>query len=156
MFDLIFLHRAIELAKIHSADGQNGPFGAVIVRANSIIAEGWNQVVDNNDPTAHAEVVAIRNACQRLRSFRLDGCTIYSSCEPCPMCLSAIYWSRIDSVVFAASQKDAAKAGFDDAFLYDEMGRSWAKRKINSFRGLEKEGIAVFELWEKNPDKIAY
>lgn len=151
-----FLHRAIELAIQHSSDGRHGPFGAVITSDNIIIAEGWNQVVNSHDPTAHAEIVAIRNACSKLGTHNLSGCTIYSSCEPCPMCLSAIYWARIETVVFSATHQEAARAGFDDSFLYEEMGKSWMERRIQSFRHLENEGIAVFEQWIENPNRVEY
>jgi tRNA(Arg) A34 adenosine deaminase TadA len=156
MTDVIFLQRAIDLAIRYSADGQHGPFGAVIVKDGDIIAEGWNQVVAFNDPTAHAEIMAIRTACRQLETHHLNGCTIYASCEPCPMCLSAIYWARISTVVYAASHRDAAKAGFDDFFLYNEIKSSWMERKIKSHRGLEQEGQAVFKKWLQNPERINY
>ena len=151
-----FLHRAIQLAVEKSADGHHGPFGAVVAKDDKIIAEGWNQVVVSNDPTAHAEVMAIRNACRKLGTYDLSGCIIYASCEPCPMCLSAIYWARMDMVVFAASQVDASQAGFDDSFLYEEMGKSWEARKIKSIQELEKDGKIVFGKWNNNPQKVAY
>jgi guanine deaminase len=156
MTDANFLQRAIDLATIHSVNGRHGPFGAVVVKDGDIIAEGWNQVVAFHDPTAHAEIIAIRAACRQLETHHLNGCTIYASCEPCPMCLSAIYWARIDTVVFAASHKDAARAGFDDSFLYKEMAISWVERKIKSHQGLEREGRVVFEKWIENPAKVNY
>jgi len=151
-----FLHRAFQLALEHSSDGQHGPFGAIIVKNNEIIAEGWNAVVASNDPTAHAEIMAIRKACHKLGTFNLSECTIYSSCEPCPMCLAAIYWARIDTVVFAASHEDASRAGFDDSFLYEEMSKTWMERKINAFREHQDEGKIVFKKWIDNPLKIDY
>jgi tRNA(Arg) A34 adenosine deaminase TadA len=151
-----FLQQAIQLAVTKSADGRHGPFGAVIVKDEKIIARGWNHVVASCDPTAHAEVMAIRQACENLGTHDLSGCTVFASCEPCPMCLAAIYWARIEKIVFAASRQDAADAGFDDAFLYEEMGRSWQNRKIKSVQRLEKQGKAVFEGWIDNPEKVAY
>ncbi|MBN1561500.1 nucleoside deaminase [candidate division KSB1 bacterium] len=154
--DIEFLQHAIHLAETHSADGQNGPFGAVIAKDDAIIAEAWNQVIVHQDPTAHAEIVAIRQACQKLNSFQLRGCTLYASCEPCPMCLAALYWVRIDAVVYAASKEDAAEAGFDDLMLYDEMGKSWQNRKIKAQRLLESAGRQVLKRWRQNPNRIEY
>ena len=154
--DNSFLKLALELAMTKSVDGRHGPFGALIVKDDKIIATGWNQVVASCDPTAHAEVMAIRQASEKLATHDLSGCTVYTSCEPCPMCLAAIYWARIDRIVFAAGQQDAAGAGFDDAFLYEEMGKTWMTRKILSIQELEDEGKAVFEMWKNNPHKVAY
>jgi guanine deaminase len=154
--DRSFLKRAIELAEEKSTDGQHGPFGAVIVKGDQIIAEGWNQVVAAHDPSAHAEIMAIRAACEKLDSHELSGCTIYSSCEPCPMCLAAIYWARLDCVVFAATREDAAAAGFDDERLYHELSRSLEDRKIIFEQTLRKEGRRVFEKWLANPRRITY
>ena len=151
-----FLQQAIQLAVTKSADGRHGPFGALVVKDGHIIARGWNQVVAACDPTAHAEVMAIRHACEKLGTHDLSGCTVYTSCEPCPMCLAAIYWARIEEIVFAATHQDAARAGFDDAFLYKEIGRAWQNRKIKSVQRLEKQGKAVFEKWMANPEKVAY
>ncbi|RQW07494.1 nucleoside deaminase [candidate division KSB1 bacterium] len=156
MRDIDFLQHAIDLAAAHSADGENGPFGAVIVKDDIIIAEAWNQVVADLDPTAHAEIVAIRKACQKLYSFRLQGCVIYTSCEPCPMCLSALYWARIDAIVYAASKEDAAQAGFDDLMLYDEMGKAWQDRKLQGKQHLQNVGRVVLERWQQNPNKLDY
>ncbi|MCK5847163.1 MAG: nucleoside deaminase [Bacteroidales bacterium] len=125
-----FLSKAIELASKNVKSGNGGPFGAIIVKDGEIIATGVNNVTTNNDPTAHAEVTAIRNACEKLGSFQLDGCEIYSSCEPCPMCLGAIYWARIKGLYFAANKHDAADAGFDDSFIYDEIELDYSKRSI--------------------------
>ena len=156
MVTLSFLERALEIAAAHSADGKNGPFGAVVVKNEKVIAEGWNRVVTNRDPTAHAEIVAIRNACQALHTHKLSGCTIYCSCEPCPMCLSAIYWARIDTIVFAASQEDAAYAGFDDSFLYNEMEKTWRQREVTAQQHLAEQGRVVLQKWIDNPNKIEY
>lgn len=154
--DKPFLKRAIELAEEKSADGRHGPFGAVIVKGGQIIAEGWNRVVAAHDPSAHAEIMAIRAACEKLGSHELSGCTIYSSCEPCPMCLAAIYWARLDRVAFAATREDAAAAGFDDELLYHELSRSWEERKIATEQALHTQGRQVFEKWLANPRRIAY
>lgn len=151
-----FLQRAIELAIQHSADGRHGPFGAVIVKDGEIVAEGWNQVIDGNDPTAHAEIMAIRKASETLQSVHLHGCIIYSSCEPCPMCLAAMYWAKLDKVVFAASQDDAQVAGFQDSMYYEEMCKSWDKRRIVSEQRLRSQGQRVFELWLQNPKRVEY
>ncbi|MBN1483000.1 nucleoside deaminase [candidate division KSB1 bacterium] len=156
MTDRDFLKRAIDLAHIHAAGENSGPFAAIVVKKNVIIAEAWNQVVANNDPTAHAEIIAIRKACQAQQSYNLEGCTLFSSCEPCPMCLSAIYWARMDGVIYAASKEDAAYGGFDDSLIYDEMEKEWSARKIKSQRMLAKAGRAVFETWRHNPRKIEY
>lgn len=151
-----FLHRAIQLAIEKSSDGRHGPFGAVIAKDDDFIAEGWNDVVNSNDPTAHAEISAIRKACQKVDSYNLSGYTMYSSCEPCPMCLSAIYWARIDTIVFAATRQDAAQAGFDDALQYDEIRKTWEDRELKASHELEDEGKAVLEKWKANPKRIAY
>lgn len=151
-----FIKRAIYLAKKYSASGFNGPFGAVIVKDGEILGEGWNQVVSSNDPTAHAEVMAIRDACQHLGTYQLKGCTIYCSCEPCPMCLSAIYWARIEKIVYACTASDAADAGFDDQFIYKELSRKPADRSIKSEQISNHNGIEVFQLWEKNQNRIDY
>jgi guanine deaminase len=154
--EVVYIQRAIHLAKKHSASGLNGPFGAVIVKDEKIVGEGWNQVVSSNDPTAHAEVMAIRDACSHLSTFQLKGCTIYCSCEPCPMCLSAIYWARIEKIVYACTAIDAANVGFDDQFIYEELSRKPADRSIKSEHVLDHNGIEVFQLWEKNQNRIDY
>ena len=151
-----FLKRAIDIARDKSADGTNGPFGAVVVSNNEIVGEGWNRVVELSDPTAHAEIVAIRNACTKLKTHILDGCTIYCSCEPCPMCLASIMWSRINNVVFSCSQEDAAFAGFDDARIKTEIIRDWAQRTIEWEQADHANGFAVLENWVNNPNKISY
>ena len=154
--DRHFLKKAIKLALHKSSGGRFGPFGAIIVKNGKIVGRGWNRVVRTVDPTAHAEVVAIRSACEKLKTHVLDGCTIYSSCEPCPMCLSAIYWARIERVVFAASREDAAKAGFDDELLYREMSRNWNSRAIPWKKMSAREGTSVLNKWIRNPKKVPY
>lgn len=150
------LDRAIALAAEASADGAAGPFGAVVARGSEVLGEGWNRVVGDHDPTAHAEVVAIRAACAALGDHVLEGCTIYASCEPCPMCLGAIYWARIARVVYAAGRTEAAQAGFDDAWIYDEIGRRPMERSITMVR-VERPGAAkVFEQWMCNPRRQCY
>jgi tRNA(Arg) A34 adenosine deaminase TadA len=155
MFNEKFMRKAIALSEKNIENG-GGPFGAVIVKDGKIIATGCNRVTCNNDPTAHAEVTAIRNACKKTGNFNLEGCEIYSSCEPCPMCLSAIYWAHISKLYYGNTKKDAAKIGFDDSFIYDELEKSPAKRTIPASQHLEKEAIIAFENWEKNEDKVEY
>lgn len=150
------LRHALRLAREHSADGRHGPFGAVVVLEGEVVGEGWNQVVAASDPTAHAEVMAIRNACRAVGSHDLKGATLYASCEPCPMCLSAIYWARISTVVFAADGKDASEAGFDDQHILQELSLSREERKIRSSRLLTAEGKRVLEDWGQNPNRIPY
>ncbi len=150
-----FMRRAIELSK-QSVKNGGGPFGAVIVKNGKIIAEASNSVTLTNDPTAHAEINAIRKASEMLKSFNLSGTTIYSSCEPCPMCLSAIYWARIDKLFFANTRHDAAKIGFDDEFLYNEINLPFDKRSIPTKQILKDEALFVFKLWEEQEDKIEY
>ncbi|ALM08501.1 guanine deaminase [Sediminicola sp. YIK13] len=154
--DEYFMRRAIAL----SAEGMNanagGPFGAVIVKNDEIIAEGYNRVTSTNDPTAHAEVVAIRLACEKLGTFQLDDCTIYTSCEPCPMCLGAIYWARPKQVFFACDREDAAAIKFDDQFIYDELKKDMGDREIKFVSLLRKEGVKVFEQWAHKTNKTAY
>lgn len=150
------LKRAINLASENSGKGNNGPFGAIVVLNNEIIGEGWNQVVELNDPTAHAEVTAIRNACAKIGSHELKDAFIYSSCEPCPMCLSAIYWARIEEIYYSCSRHDAADIGFDDKEIYDEFTKSTNLKRIKLIQGLKEEGIKVFKDWKDNPNKIMY
>ena len=152
----IFMQKAIALATENVVSGAGGPFGAVVVRDGKIIATGVNQVTANNDPTAHAEVVAIRDACKALGSFQLTGCEVYTSCEPCPMCLAALYWSRCDAIFFGNSAADAASAGFDDSFLYDEVSRPIDQRKIPTRQLLADEAIVSFNTWRTQTDKIEY
>jgi guanine deaminase len=149
--------RAIELAQSGIDSNAGGPFGCVIARDGEIIGEGVNRVTSTNDPTAHAEIVAIRNACVSLNSFQLDRCVIYTSCEPCPMCLGAIYWARPERIFIACNRHDAAAAGFDDALIYDELcGSDFENRKVPISTLLRDEGLKVFENWIAKPDKIEY
>jgi len=136
--------------------GEGGPFGAVIVKDDEIVGRGWNRVTSTNDPTAHAEIMAIRDACTHLGTFSLAGCEIYASCEPCPMCLSAIYWARLNALYFAASRKDAADAGFDDIFLYNEVCKDWEARTLKTEKYLHEEAQAVFSIWGNKPDRAEY
>ena len=147
--------RAIELSMI-SLKEDGGPFGCVIVKNKEIISEGFNEVTNKNDPTAHAEIVAIRNACNKLNTFNLKGTQMFTSCEPCPMCLSAIYWSHIDKIYYGNNRKDAAKIGFDDSYIYDELSLDLKKRKIPLEQINEKEAIKAFEEWEVKTDKTVY
>ncbi len=149
------MRRALELAR-ENMNAAGGPFGAVIARDGVILAEGGNRVTSCNDPTAHAEIVAIRAACARLGSFRLDGCEIYTSCEPCPMCLGAIYWARLDRIYFANSRAEAAAAGFDDAVFYEEMALAPERRRIPAARLLAEEARVTLRAWQAKPDKIMY
>lgn len=151
-----FMRRAIELSREKMEQGAGGPFGAVIVKDGRIIAEGFNQVTSLNDPTAHAEVMAIRAACASLGSFSLRGAEIYSSCEPCPMCLAAIYWARIDRIFYGNGRNDAARIGFDDDVLYRELTLPLAARSLPMTQLLPAEARAIFDLWEQKPDKIQY
>jgi len=151
-----FLLRAINLANTNIANGIGGPFGAVIVKDGKIITESGNTVTCDNDPTAHAEVNVIRAACKKLGHFQLDGCQLYTSCEPCPMCLGAIYWARLDAVFYAATQKDAAHGGFDDAFIYREINKSGEERNIPFIGKILPEGVQVFENWLQSEQKINY
>jgi len=151
-----FMKRAIELSQSNMEKGVGGPFGAVVVKDGKIIGEGWNKVTSNNDPTAHAEVEAIRQACKNIQNFDLTSCEIYTSCEPCPMCLSAIYWARISKIYFANTKTDAAKIQFDDAFIYQEIPKAIEARKIPMQQLLHKEALHVFSLWDSKQDKIRY
>ncbi|MDD7303542.1 MAG: nucleoside deaminase [Bacteroidaceae bacterium] len=150
-----FMQMAIDLAKENIKNG-GGPFGAVIVKDGEIVATGVNRVTSNQDPTAHAEVQAIRAACQKLNTFVLAGCEIYSSCEPCPMCLGAIYWSRMSKLYFAASKDDAASVDFSDAFIYQELDLEPSQRSLATRVMMAKEGAQVFDLWREQTDKIEY
>jgi guanine deaminase len=150
------MKKAIALATENVVTGAGGPFGAVVVCGGEIIATGVNQVTSTNDPTAHAEVVAIRAACEKLGNFQLNGCVVYTSCEPCPMCLSAIYWARCEAIFFGSSAADAAAAGFDDSFLYAEVARPLDQRKIPTTRLLGDEAIEAFNAWRAQTDKIEY
>ena len=150
-----FMTRAIELS-IKSVNSGTGPFGAVIVKDDKIISEGFNTVTLSNDPTSHAEIVAIRKACKILNNFSLKECELYSTCEPCPMCLSAIYWARIEKIYYANTRKDAQKIDFDDSLIYSEFKKSIGKRKIPMIQMMRNEAIKAFELWDKKTDKVKY
>jgi len=151
-----FLRRAIALATANVTFGKGGPFGAVIVRDSRIVGEGANSVTTCNDPTAHAEVNAIRAAARALNTFALNGCELYTSCEPCPMCLAAAYWARVDAIYFGAGAADAARAGFDDAFLYEELRKPHDLRKVPITQMLAGEAQASFEAWMKSATKVEY
>ena len=150
-----FMKRAIELS-IKSVNNGGGPFGSIIVKSDKIIAEGSNKVTSNNDPTAHGEIVAIREACKKLNNFSLNGCELYSTCEPCPMCLSAIYWARVDKIYYANTREDARKIDFDDSLIYTELQKNIDKRKIPMIQILRNEALKAFELWDQKKDKVKY
>lgn len=151
-----FMRKAIDISIRMMRRGCGGPFGAVIVRKGKIVGKGWNQVTSTNDPTAHAEVAAIRDACQHLKTFQLDDCELYTSCEPCPMCLSAMYWARLKKVYFANTRKDAAAIEFDDDFIYREIPLPIARRKLPMRQFMRKEALAAFREWKNKADKIRY
>ncbi|TNE52834.1 MAG: nucleoside deaminase [Bacteroidetes bacterium] len=151
-----FMREAIRLSLENMRAGKGGPFGAVVVRNGEIIARGFNQVTSSNDPTAHAEVVAIREACKVLGTFQLDDCEIYTSCEPCPMCLGAIYWARPKKIYYANTKKDAADIGFDDQFIYEEIEIPLEDRKLSCEQLLPEEAIEAFREWQSKQDKIEY
>jgi tRNA(Arg) A34 adenosine deaminase TadA len=151
-----FMGEAIRLSVEKMREGRGGPFGAVIVRDGQIISQGWNEVTSANDPTAHAEIMAIREACRKLGTFRLDGCELYASCEPCPMCLSAIYWARLGRLYFAATRQDAAAAGFDDELLYREIPLPFEQRQLVTRQCLREPALAAFAEWRDKADKIPY
>ncbi len=155
MKNIDFMKRAIELS-IQNIKNNGGPFGCVIVKENKIISEGVNRVTFNNDPTAHAEIIAIRNACKKLNTFNLQECELYTSCEPCPMCLSAIYWSHIDKIYYGNSRLDASKIGFDDNFIYNELNKELSLRKIKMKQISQNEAKKAFLDWDKKIDKIKY
>jgi tRNA(Arg) A34 adenosine deaminase TadA len=150
------LARAVELSREHMTEGAGGPFGAVIVRDGRVLAEGWNQVTSTNDPTAHAEVTAIRRACQAVGDFALHGATLYTSCEPCPMCLASAYWARISRIVYANTRQHAAEIGFDDSLIYEEIPKDPSERLIPMDHLPSLEAKAVFEAWADKPDKVRY
>ena len=150
------MKEAIELARENAASVTGGPFGALIVKDGKIISARTNSVTPDKDPTAHAEVNAIREACRKLDTFDLSGCTLYTSCEPCPMCLSAAYWAKVDKIYFSAGRGDAADAGFSDAFIYDEFSKSMEDRSIPIEQIMSEEGKGPFNLWKKNDEKIPY
>ncbi len=150
------MRQAIRLSLQMMRRGQGGPFGAVVVKGNRIVGRGCNQVTSANDPTAHAEIVAIRDACQRLNTFKLDGCDLYTSCEPCPMCLAAIYWARLGSLYYGNTRKDAAKIAFDDDFIYREVALPIRRRSLVMKQLLHQEALAAFVEWQNKPDKVLY
>ena len=150
-----FMERAIELS-IESINIGGGPFGSVIVKDDKIIAEGSNEVTLTNDPTAHGEIVAIRQACKNFDNFDLSGCELYSTCEPCPMCLSAIYWAHIDKIYYANTRNDARMIDFDDSLIYSELQKNLTKRKISMVQMMRDEASKAFELWDKKTDKVKY
>jgi guanine deaminase len=154
--DEAFMKLAIEQALKGMSSNEGGPFGAVVVRDGQIVGVGNNRVTSSNDPTAHAEVVAIRDACKNLGSFQLDGCIVYTSCEPCPMCMGAIYWARPDKVYYGCSKEDAARIGFDDQFIYEELEVPMSERKMPMIQCLRDEANEVFVSWEKKSDRIDY
>ena len=150
-----FMQRAIELS-IESVNKTGGPFGSVIVKGDKIIAEGHNEVTSTNDPTAHGEIIAIRQACKNINDFNLSGCELYSTCEPCPMCLSAIYWARIEKIYYANTRDDAQKIDFDDSLIYSELLKNIKKRKIPMVQMMRNEALKAFDLWDKKTDKVKY
>ena len=150
-----FMLKAIDLS-IKSAETIGGPFGCVIVKDNKIISEGSNKVTSTNDPTAHGEIVAIRDACLKLNTFNLSGCELYSSCEPCPMCLSAIYWSHIEKIFYANSRNDAKNIDFDDSFIYSEINKKIEDRKLQMIQMHRDEALKAFKIWDEKVDKIKY
>lgn len=154
--DSSFMARAIQLSIDNVVHGNGGPFGAVIVKDDKIVAEGVNSVTAKNDPTAHAEVVAIREACAKLGNFVLKGCDIYTSCEPCPMCLGAIYWAHLSRIYFGNVAADASKAGFDDSFIYREFAQQFTAREIPMIQMMHEQALTAFRAWEEKPDKILY
>lgn len=156
MNELDFMRRAIELSCQNASSGGGGPFGAVVVHQGRIVGEGANRVVPDNDPTAHAEIVAIRHACGTLGRYALDDCVIYTSCEPCPMCLGAIWWARIAEIVYANNRADAAAIGFDDDVLYREVAAPLDERRLPLRRMSADEARAVFRQWLANPDRVPY
>jgi tRNA(Arg) A34 adenosine deaminase TadA len=151
-----FMREAIRISIQKMRSNHGGPFGAVVVKDDVIVGRGWNRVTSTNDPTAHAEVVALRNACRRLKTFQLEGCELYTSCEPCPMCLAAIYWARLKRVYFANTRKDAAKIDFDDDLIYREVRRNVSRRKLPMKQLLREEALKAFAEWRSKPDKTPY
>ena len=151
-----FMREAIRLSFKMMRRGAGGPFGAVIVKGNKVVGRGFNRVTSSNDPTAHAEIVAIRDACRRLKTFELNGCDLYTSCEPCPMCLSAIYWARLRKVFYGNTRKDAARIAFDDDLIYREVSLPIRKRSLVMKQLLREEAIAAFKEWESKADMIPY
>ncbi len=151
-----FMHQAIRIAIESAQQNNGGPFGAVVVRGETIVGRGANQVTVTNDPTAHAEMIAIRDACRRLNTFQLGDCDLYASCEPCLMCLAAVYWARIRRVFYAGTREDAAEAGFDDDVIYRELAQPIDRRSLPMKQLMRDEGLKAFVEWKKNPDKVCY
>jgi guanine deaminase len=151
-----FMARAIQLSTDNVHSGRGGPFGSVVVKDGAIVAEAANLVTATNDPTAHAEMLAIREACRKLGVFDLQGCDIYTSCEPCPMCLGAIYWARLTRIYFASAAADASQVGFDDSLIYRELVEPHSQRKIPMIQMMREEALAAFRAWEDRPNKIEY
>lgn len=151
-----FMREAIALSRYSVQSGKGGPFGAVVVKEGQIVAKGFNQVTSTNDPTAHAEVVAIREACRTLNTFQLHGCEVYTSCEPCPMCMGAIYWARPDRVYYGNTKLDAAQIHFDDDFIYHEFERPLPERHLPMIQLLQEEAVVAFDEWANKPDKVEY
>jgi len=154
--DQRFMARAIRLAVENVNSDRGGPFGAVVVKDGSIIADGANQVTSTNDPTAHAEVIAIRGACHKLSAFQLHGCELYTSCEPCAMCLGAIYWAHISRVYFATQASDASVAGFDDLLIYQDLAQPYSARRIPMIQMMREEALTAFRAWAEKPNKVVY
>lgn len=154
--DQEFMQQAIDLATSKMLEGHGGPFAAIIARNGTVIAQGFNRVTSSLDPTAHAEIDAIRKACQQLQSFRLEGCEIFINCEPCPMCLAALYWAGIEKITYAATRNDAAEIGFADDLIYTEVGKEPADRTIPMRQTMRQEALASFKAWEENNKKIPY
>jgi guanine deaminase len=154
--DNIFMARAIQLAIDNVTSGRGGPFGAIVVKDSNVIAEAANLVTATNDPTAHAEIGAIRAACQKLGVFDLEGCEIFTSCEPCPMCLGAIYWARLSRIYFASDAADASQAGFDDSLIYREIAQPYSQRKVPMIQTMRDEALAAFRAWQEKSNKIEY
>jgi tRNA(Arg) A34 adenosine deaminase TadA len=150
-----FMKRAIELS-VESVNKGGGPFGSVVVKDNQILAEGSNKVTPTNDPTAHGEIVAIREACKKINNFSLKGCELYSTCEPCPMCLSAIYWAKINKIYYANTREDARKIDFDDSLIYSEFNKNIKERRIPMIQIMRNEALTAFNLWSKKKDKVKY
>ena len=151
-----FMKKAIRLSVANVVKGKGGPFGAVVVKDGKVISRGTNSVTSTNDPTAHADIVAIRKACKKLKTFQLAGCEIYTSCEPCPMCLAAIYWARPDKLYYAGNKEDAAAINFDDKLIYEEIAKPVSERKIFTQQILREEALEAFKKWSESPDKIEY
>ena len=152
-----FMRKALEVAREHSFKLEGGPFGAVVVKEGKVISEGWNTVTSDNDPTCHAEVNAIRKACKKLNTYDLSGCEIYSSTEPCPMCLGTVYWAKLSALYFGNARQDAARIGFDDEFIYEELNKNISERKLKTVGGIESEEVnKLFEEWKRLPGVKMY